>query len=341
MSYVYFSRPGRAYSSRYKILAEKETLLSGNLKSYTHSVPSFMIKEEEPKPLAPTALEKLLKEELEELKMQELKNKESLPKIKISPTSSFKSPPRKSEFLKNNTSSAQEYYDINYSQVEKSVAVPSFKSTNKRNLIEKESDLSNFSYREPEWNPKGVIPFSKQTQRKPFINSGSPSDERFVSANLSPEICSKFKRNKVPNLSKYSSRDNILYKTQDCVPEYFPNKEIVMPKIARNVDFDKMLKRKEPVQKERLPSAYNVNFSIVEKNVPIINMKKLLPREKNSESQLPAFLQGSFSSRQLETMCNSKKQINLYELYLKRRKNRQTSNFSPTDFSLDYETFEY
>lgn len=67
MSNNYFSRPGRACTSRFKILLEKESLLSNSPKSKTQSIPSFVFKDEPYKPIPPQEIERLIQQEIRTL----------------------------------------------------------------------------------------------------------------------------------------------------------------------------------------------------------------------------------------------------------------------------------
>ena len=136
-------------------------------------------------------------------------------------------------------------YDINYSLVDKSPIIYSIPKQKKNSLLptSPDSNLSSNLYQFPESKARGIM-FQQQTSRKDITDGyPSPHDERFVSHNLIPSSCSKYSSTSGPDLAKYAERKEF-YRKKEYSPDYVPNKEYVLKKLAIDIRFANMTERK-------------------------------------------------------------------------------------------------
>lgn len=92
-----------------------------------------------------------------------------------------------------------------------------------------------------------------------------------------------------------------MFRLQKYLPEYKPNKELVLPRIAREISFNKMSERPQLFQEELdLRRDCRINYDLVEKKVMTHVFLKDLPREKNPMSPLPSYLQATMTHDELE-----------------------------------------
>ena len=99
-------------------------------------------------------------------------------------------------------------------------------------------------------------------------------------------------------MKKNLPRSN-LYKIPEFSLQYNPNKEIVMPSIIRDINFNKISKRKNLFPIEKSPEFYNVNYKSIEKSVSTVDFSKSKPRILNEASPFPSYMQSVHSRTSL------------------------------------------
>lgn len=106
-------------------------------------------------------------------------------------------------------------------------------------------------------------------------------------------------------MNKYSPRSEI-FSTPDQQPEYSPNKELVLPKLVRSIEFEKVPKRTKLFSvNEDIPNkSYNVKYDAIDKKMKYYDISKDIPRVKNINSPLPSYLQIAMNSTELNKTCN-------------------------------------
>lgn len=233
----YFSRAGKASLSKYKILGDRDKILRGEKIS-----PNLPKVQSQPL-LSEHQLNHIVSQELESLKS--VKSIQRKPESKAPHLSAaFMSPGRKDP---SPTTEVPDFgrYDINYSLVDKTPIIYSIPKHKKNSLapINPDSFLSSNLHQFPESKARGIL-FQQQTSRKDITNGyPSPHDERFVSHNLIPTSCSKYSSVSGPDLAKYAERKEI-YRKKEYSPDYLPNKEFVLRKLAVDIKFENMTERK-------------------------------------------------------------------------------------------------
>ncbi|OMJ95504.1 hypothetical protein SteCoe_1101 [Stentor coeruleus] len=272
MSEVYFSRAGRASVSKFKILSEKSQILSGKRPhlsdSRIKSEPVFLDK----------YIGKIVAQELENLKTKKTEVKVEMP------SAVFKSQGRREIFTKSDVPDLGRY-DVNFSLVEKTLITYSINKSKKNIDLQPlpDSFLSSNLHQFPDQNFKG-IPFQCQTSRRDITEGiPSPNEERFKVQNLIPKSCSKFNFPACPDMSKYAKRHDF-YTKKEYSPDYMPNKEFILPKLTKKIDFKNMTKRKSFEEAKDWPKIFDVNMAKQEKKNLIEEMIKKSQRKKNKHS---------------------------------------------------------
>ena len=280
----YYSRAGRASLSKFKILQEKDQILSGDK-------PTSLFKGKTEPNLPKKKIGSIIFQDLEKFSI--VINKQKKLSQPILPSASFRSPARKNIFH-DNESPAVGLYNINYAVVEKTPVVHLISKTQRiKDLpIKPDSFLSANLHSFPEKPFKG-IPFECQTSRKDITEGlPSPHDERFAVHNLVPLSCSKFTFSGSPNIEKYARRSEF-FKNNEFSPDYSPNKEFVLPKITQDIKFKFMTDRKSSLDDFKFPKIYNSStFKRVKINSIHEIPDKHLPKKK--KIKLRAFSPSNF-----------------------------------------------
>jgi hypothetical protein len=234
----HYSRAGKACQLKFKILLDKEKILSKDKSVLYRTSSQPVIENFKPKPL------KIISD------LRLVSNKKS--KEKITPSAAFLSPGR-TEAAKEVQSNSE--YNISYKLVHKTPVFYSMsKKETKKNKIESpESVLTPNLHLFPEEmlkRQKG-LKFKLMTPRKDLlIGQPSPHEERFVSHNLIPKSCSKYSFVSSPRFDKYADRKEF-YTKKEHSPDYRPNKEFILPRITKDIVFrattERKIKELEPV----------------------------------------------------------------------------------------------
>jgi hypothetical protein len=159
-----------------------------------------------------------------------------------------------------------------------------------------------------------VIDFSKQISRKTFIprRTDSPHENRFVSSDLQPEACSKFKRSHTVDISKSVPRDDKFFIQPSNNLSYNPNKEIVLRRLAKDFSIKSMSSRKDLYSSKQAPDSKVYSTDLVYRKYPSPDFSKLLPRAKHSDSPIPIFMQGLGNRSSLNSISHKTLQQNSY-----------------------------
>ncbi|CAG9318934.1 unnamed protein product [Blepharisma stoltei] len=306
-----FSRAGKHSLEKFKILQERDAILSNKPQpKYRH-----MSKSSSAPSLSFVNTKKIVAEELEKL-LKESSNQGTHKKHKKSPSAAFKSPERVHysifEGSKDETP-ATGCYEPSYSLVTKtpfSFTIPPIKRDHK--FFSSSSPILETEEIKEEEDKKSKypgVPFSKQSARKPFYDVVNGHEARFTVSNLSPAFNSKYKRQSFPDLNKYSERNlDKMFRIPKYLPEYSPNKEKILPKITRKIDFHRMSDREDLFDETLdIRTNCNVKYDLIEKKVISHDFKNDLPREKNPLSPLPSYIQSTMTYNELEKTCMHKK----------------------------------
>lgn len=167
------------------------------------------------------------------------------------------------------------HYAINYSLVEKSPIAYSISKHRKSSDVQALPDtfLSTNLHQFPDQHFKG-IPFQYQVSRKDLtMGQPSPHEERFKVKNLIPSSCSKYSNSGCPDMGKYAERKGF-YKNKEFSPDYRPNKEFVLPKLAMDIKFKCMTERKSVIEEKEWPNIFDINMAKQEKKTFIQELAK-------------------------------------------------------------------
>lgn len=97
------------------------------------------------------------------------------------------------------------------------------------------------------------------------VNTVDSNEGKTVSLNLSPSNCTRFRRISTPQFKNYLPRKNHLFKTQQFLPQYTPNKEKIMLDLGRCISFKNTSKRRSFIQTLETPDPYNINSDHADK----------------------------------------------------------------------------
>jgi hypothetical protein len=247
----YFSRAGKASLSKFKILVDRDRILRGE------KICQNLPKVKSQALLTEGQLSKIVSEELENMKSG---NHEKQEVKKLQPSAAFLSPGRK-EASFNDVPELGRYL-VNYSLVEKTPIVYSMSKRKKTSEVQNfpDSFLSSNLHQFPDGKLKG-IPFQYQTSRKDItLGMPSPHEERFISHNLIPSACSKYGTVTGPDLAKYAERKEF-YRKKEFSPDYSPNKEFVLPKLAMDIKFKSMTERKSVCEEREWEKRFENNIA--------------------------------------------------------------------------------
>lgn len=130
------------------------------------------------------------------------------------------------------------------------------------------------------------ITFSKQTGRKNVHNCVG-HEKRFIVSNLTPSVCSKYRQSGSPDFSRSTAREKVIKRKLEFDRNYNPNKEILLPKLATSIRFDRMTKRRGiPSENWYCPEGYNVKYTVLDKNIRAIDLAKQVPRSPEKINRL-------------------------------------------------------
>ena len=159
-----------------------------------------------------------------------------------------------------------------------------------------------------------VIDFSKQISRKTFVTkrTDSPHENRFISSDLQPEVCSRFKRSHTVDISKSLPRDDKFFIQPSNNLSYNPNKETVLRRLAKDFSIKSMSSRKDLFNAKQVPDSKVYSTDLVSRKYPSPDFSKLLPRAKHSDSPIPIFMQGLGNRSSLNSISYKTLQQNSY-----------------------------
>lgn len=205
-------------------------------------------------------------------------------------TAAFASQSRESYYRsqgKKTTTPITEYYDCNFSQVNKKVSIATLdhssptKSSRATSYSPQNRAVQSFIGREI----RHSVDFSKQIDR-PEMQLNNAHEGRFISYEI-PESYAKFKRVQSPNLKKRKGRSTELnFQTPN--HSYCPNYKLVWRSTGNPQKFDCYLGRKPArVRKYCLIDKYDVNYDMLDKKSKSPDFKKSLSRPDN---ELPCYM---------------------------------------------------
>ena len=167
------------------------------------------------------------------------------------------------------------HYAINYSLVERasiSYSISKHKKSSDAPALH-DTFLSTNLHQFPDQHFKG-IPFQYQVSRKDLtVGQPSPHEERFKIKNLIPSSCSKYSNSGCPDMGKYAQRKEF-YNKKEFSPDYRPNKEFILPKLAMDIKFKCMTERKSVLEEKEWPNIFDINMAKQEKKSFIQELAK-------------------------------------------------------------------
>lgn len=244
--YNLISKVGKTSINRHKILKEKEEILGQpSIKSKTKKSPKNQKKVSV----------------LEALKQSINSSQEPKPQVMKTESLSNLTSPKKVQSLKvsfvDDIVKSRELLSPSYKAQDKHVPSVIFRTnlTIKRKPLDKVVKVHHHSEKSLKLNSfeKSGISFDKQLPRDFVWMQKNLSDKRFLFNPPQGVIKSG------PTFDKQASRLR-LHSDREVLPDYFPEKEKVMRKISKNIDFEKYLDRNFDVQKKFLPDVYDVKL---------------------------------------------------------------------------------
>lgn len=154
-----------------------------------------------------------------------------------------------------------------------------------------------------------LVSMRHQLDRKPLHLTHSPHEKRFQSMAQIPPVCTKYIRCSVPDMAKGLPRGSIAVGTSS--PSYDPNKEAVMQRVWRKLEFAKMRQRAPLFAGSPFRSEANeIGYTQVEPKVISRDFSKMQPRDKNPSLPLPTFMQDATSRVSLEHLTEKTIKMN-------------------------------
>ncbi|CAG9328668.1 unnamed protein product [Blepharisma stoltei] len=295
-----FSRAGKSSTEKFRILSEKERIISRRIQFKAPSRFSFNSKQKQ----TYESINKLAKEEIEKLKKAKQEEKEI---IKHQTTYSFNVQSRDDYYeTKRNKDKIPPpgWYNISYTLKDQKYLIPKLHPEKQEirakttNNTPTRSSWKDYSFQQADHIPS-AIPFHKQQSRESYsrISKKTPNEKRFLVNNLTPTVCSKYKRTKYPDMTKYLPRDDSMYNAPCYNPQYNPNKEVIMENLGKVVDFDKMLRRQSLFDIKDMPDQYDASFDYIDPHKKVLDFGKSPPRFQDDVSPM-SFTQTVNKSRQ-------------------------------------------
>ncbi|CAG9317468.1 unnamed protein product [Blepharisma stoltei] len=297
------SRIGKNSADRFMILGQREEIIKGKTLKRKFRFSSV---EEEDEPKEAVVISELIKKE----EMIQAAAEENYPKA--AKLSSFFKAQTRDDYYKHtfgkNCAPPCGHYNPNFEVTRKHIQSPRLTKAKieRRPTTEAEKEfrfkrkIENNDYHSA--HLQSAIPFNKQLDRGLFYNL-SVNEKRFIQQNLSPEVCTKFKKVKVPDLSKQLSRKDF-HTVSDCSPEYEANKEPFLRKLVKSISLEKSIGRKSE-NLRHIPDPYDVKYDLVTHRPLKLDFTKYSSREKYMNCPFPSFMQGLNSRISLSTPAGS------------------------------------
>jgi hypothetical protein len=247
--YHLISKAGKTSINRHKILKEKDQILG-------HHPSTLQGKKSQNKKKKISVLEALIKS-LNPSPPVDYKSEEKSKIESFSVAQSPKLPKSPKDSNLDNILKSRELFSPSYKAQDKHIPTVKFKKnlTVKRKPLEKIVKIHHHS--EAKLKPIAIdkigLTFEKQLSRDFLWMKHNLSEKRFEFYPAPVQIKSG------PSFDKQVARSRV-FGEKDMLPDYYPQKEKVLKKISKNIDFDKYLERKLEVEKKFLPDSYDLKF---------------------------------------------------------------------------------
>ena len=241
-----FSKFGKVLTYRFHILLSKDKILSPTKVTRSSSLP----KKPKKKALPKSILDK-------EMGSTTTEASKSTPKA----SSMFRSQSREEFYKSNSVKNATPplgYYNCKYTCVSKSPKAVIFRKRAKSSskLIKASNTTDTFSKHVPK-QKNSSISFKKQVPRSDIFKN-TLNDNRFVTYNCMPEICSNFKRIPTPDISKIKGRGSLIKEPEYC-NSYNPDFKLVSQDLGKVPEFSKYPDRKPLFSEKEDTKNYDIH----------------------------------------------------------------------------------
>lgn len=123
-------------------------------------------------------------------------------------------------------------------------------------------------------------------------------------------------------MKKCLARDDSMYNVPSYIPQYNPNKEVVMENLGRVRDFTKMSRRESLFVTKIVPDPYDVSFEMVYPKKRVSDFARTPPRFREDDSPLPSFMQTVHSRNALEFTSMKTLEVNYFDYKSKANTNQ-------------------
>lgn len=248
-----FSKFGKLLTYKFNILRQKDEILSPIRP--TRSPTKFRRK---------AKIQELPKTVLDS--MDEQSHKEGKP-LAINPSSMFRSQSREDFYRTFGSKSSAPpvgYYNCNYNYVSKSPKSTVFKARQKTSSkITPAPDTSDSFIKYSPIKKTPSISFKKQTSRRDILIQ-EVNENRFVTYNCMPDVCSNYRKVSTPDIGKVRGRDKLIKSPEYC-NSYFADSKLVHEDLGKVPEFDKYTNRKPLFEGKEDLRNYDVKWGSIEK----------------------------------------------------------------------------
>ena len=266
-----FSKFGKLLTYQFHILLSKDEILSPGKHSRTPIKPKKRSNKKE------SSIKTILDSEMPSA--QSDTKKENPPKVMPMFRSQSREDFYRVNYSKDNVPPIG-YYNYKYDYVTKSPTSVIFqKRARTASKIKPELEPSDSFMKYTPTKKNSVIAFKKQTARKNiFIKE--LNENRFVSYNCMPEVCSNFKRVNSPDINKLKGRENLIKEPEYC-NSYDADFKLVTQDLGKVHEFSKYTQRKKLFPEKEDCRNYEVNWESVEKKKYSADFSKICSKVKD------------------------------------------------------------
>ena len=178
------------------------------------------------------------------------------------------------------------YYNCNYACVKKTPKSTVFKKRKKTAVRVKtpvDNDAHFLRYFERSHTPS--ISFKKQLPRNNLLIA-QLNENRFVSFNKMPEVCSNFRRAGTPDIGKKSGRKDVMIDSAITLNSYNVDFSPVQEDLGKVIDFNKCSPRKPLFECKTDVRSYEINWKSIDKNKSVVDFTKSCSKFKDLKQSL-------------------------------------------------------